>query len=179
MSQKKLLLIAGVVVLALFGYLMISRQNQLPEAEILPAQQDSLMMREEPEAEELLESEQEIDQQEINSVESAVLGAEEEKTVEETTQAAAKKSYILFYGETCPYCHDVLDWMGEVGLDSLLEVEQREVYNNPQYNEQMKLAATNCGVTRSGVPFLYDAAEKECVVGSTPIIDYLSAEAGI
>lgn len=173
-------MVVGIIVLVLFGYLLISRQNQSSEAEILPAaEQGSLMMDEESEAGEFLEGEQEVERLEMDSVDSAVLGAEEEKTVEQTTQAAAKKSYMLFYGDTCPYCHDVLEWMDEVGLDSLLEVEQREVYNNPQYNEQMKLAATNCGVTRSGVPFLYDAAEKECVVGSTPIIDYLSAEAGI
>jgi glutaredoxin len=115
-----------------------------------------------------------IDEQESpTSTDSQDLSAPDDQTEKTTTQ------YILFYGETCPYCHDVLDWMEESNIESMLDITTREVYNNPQYSEQLKLAAGVCNQSQSGVPFLYVAANKECVVGSTPIIDYLSAAAGL
>lgn len=115
------------------------------------------------------------------ATDTAVLGAEvgEEKKEEVVEPSPVKQQYILFYGETCPHCHVVMDWMDEVSIDSRLDITKKEVYSNPQFSEQMKLAAQNCGITSIGVPFLYDASQKECVVGSTPIIDHLTAVAGI
>lgn len=113
-------------------------------------------------------SEESQDEAQESDQQREALGAVESKEIK----------YIVFYGDTCPHCHDVLDWMEESGIESLLSITTKEVYNNPQNNEQLKLAAQNCGSRSSGVPFLY-TSEKECLVGSTPIIDYLSEQAGL
>lgn len=112
---------------------------------------------------------------------AGVLGAEvsKETDTKPVVSNQEKQQYVLFYGETCPHCHVVMDWMDETGIDSRLDITRKEVYNNQQFSEQMKLAAQNCGIDRIGVPFLYDASQKECVVGSTPIIDHLTAKLGL
>ena len=96
MSQKKLLIIAGMVVLLVFGYLLMNRQGQQQPAEIVPATQDTVLMREESEMGELFESEQEVDQLMIDPTDSTVMGVQEEKSVEQTTQEATAQKYVLF-----------------------------------------------------------------------------------
>lgn len=89
-----------------------------------------------------------------------------------------KEQYVFFYGETCPYCHDVIEWFDETGVESSLNIVRKEVYNDPANSQQMSLAAQVCGESGGGVPFLF-TPDKQCIVGSTPIIDYLSEEAGL
>ncbi|HQM16012.1 MAG TPA: hypothetical protein PLM16_02275 [Candidatus Woesebacteria bacterium] len=98
-----------------------------------------------------------------------------------TTLASTKiedRTYILFYGETCPHCHVVLEWIDSSQVEGKLTIIKKEVYSDTKNNEQMKLAVKSCNLTSSGVPFLF-TADKKCVVGSTPIIDYLTQEAGL
>lgn len=170
-KQQLYILVIGValliVVVAAYGY----QNNKLKVKDDVNVNQEELVLDEK-------NIENEITPE---ATDAAVLGAEviEEKKDEVTEPSPVKQQYVLFYGETCPHCHVVMDWMDEAGVDSRLDVARKEVYSNPQFSEQMNLAAQNCGIDRIGVPFLYDASQKECVVGSTPIIDHLTAELGL
>ncbi len=117
--------------------------------------------------------------------EEAADRAELSPTVNPTTPAQIQNSeetvdniHILFYEETCPHCHDVLEWMEDNQIDEVLTVERREVYSNSIYNQQLQLAAQSCDLNSAGVPFLYTAA-KDCLVGTPKITSFLGEEAGV
>ncbi len=79
----------------------------------------------------------------------------------------------LYWGKTCPYCHDVIDWMDENLVEDQLDIVRKEVYENQENSAELSQRSQSCGMgERAGVPFMY-TDEGECIVGSTPIIDYL------
>lgn len=192
MSNKQQLIALIVLVALLAGGIFVFTRGRDSGQVIESGETDDNQMIREPALEigEIDQSVLELDEGVEGDEKEAkdVLGVEEEieedgvvdnEKADSASAPTKDQQYVLFYGETCPYCHDVLDWMTEVNLEAKLDVVTKEVYNNPQFSEQMNLAAKTCGQSRSGVPFLYDAAEKECVVGSTPIIEYLSLAAGM
>ncbi len=114
------------------------------------------------------------------SVENSEEAAEEGGTVEEEKAAekTIQETHVLFYGETCPHCHDVLEWMEENQIQDKLSIVTKEVYNDSDNSEQLRLAALSCGMSSSGVPFLY-TFQKDCLVGTPDIISFLAEQAGV
>lgn len=121
-------------------------------------------------------SEESAEAFEEDSVEAVEEESEADK--EETAEKAVQETHVLFYGEGCSYCHDVLEWMEENQIQDTLSVVTKEAFNNPDNSEKMRLAVLNCGLSSSGVPFLY-TSQKDCLVGSPDIISFLAEEAGI
>lgn len=82
---------------------------------------------------------------------------------------------FLFWGEGCPHCEVVKDYIISNNLDSKLKISQKEVYSNLQNLELLKQKASNCpeyaGQENFGVPFAYFVEENKCHVGDTPIIN--------
>ncbi|MFH1561551.1 MAG: hypothetical protein ABID04_03165 [Patescibacteria group bacterium] len=81
---------------------------------------------------------------------------------------------ILFYGDTCPHCKIVEDWLTQnPTVDQNNPVSKKEVYQNQDNAQELSQKAKECQITGSGVgvPFLYDRGE--CIIGDQPIIDYL------
>ncbi len=98
-----------------------------------------------------------------------------QQTEQEGTEAGEKVDADIFYwGTTCPYCHDVQDWMEEQGVEEKIEVISKEVYNNRANSLELSARAESCGMDtqRIGVPFLY-TIDGRCLVGSPDIIEYL------
>ena len=97
-----------------------------------------------------------------------------------TTQTSTQKiSYsniseeILFYGDGCPHCANVenfIDNNGVLGQTSLIE---KEVYNDKSNLNELSQKAGLCGINSNSlvVPFLWTGSQ--CILGDTPIIDYL------
>jgi glutaredoxin len=90
-----------------------------------------------------------------------------------------KKIPIFFYGNTCPHCKDVEEWMENNKIKEKMEIIKKEVYDNKANAQELSLVAQRCGLDPSsiGVPFLY--AEDKCFIGTTDIINYLSKKAGL
>lgn len=84
-----------------------------------------------------------------------------------------------FYGVTCPFCDQVSDWMEENQVESILEINKLEVYQDQNNAALLRSAAQACGLNTGsiGVPFLF--SEGECLIGKPDIIAYLAQEAGI
>ena len=86
---------------------------------------------------------------------------------------------ILFYGDTCPHCKIVEEFISKNQIDQKLKISQLEVYNN-QSNSSLfvKLVKEICPDQSNPeglpVPFLINKQDKKCLVGDTPITDYLS-----
>ncbi len=107
-------------------------------------------------------------------------GQQLQPTTEPTSSERDTKqeAHYLFYGETCPHCHDTMDWMKENNISQKLVVVKKEVYSNQENSKQLSMAAANCGEGRAGVPFLY-TPEQECFIGTPDILKYFSSKLGI
>lgn len=88
---------------------------------------------------------------------------------------------IIFYGSTCPHCKKVDQFIVENKIDKIVPLQHLEVYSNRQNASLMQEKLNACkdlsDDDKGGVPFMY--TPDKCVVGDTPIIDYLKEKAGV
>jgi len=105
----------------------------------------------------------------ITEVETKTLGEKVES--EKTQPVASGEKPILYYGETCPHCHTVLDYLDKEGRRDDLVI--KEAWENEANGTELVEKAEECGrdPQRIGVPFLF--ADGQCFVGAPPIIDYI------
>lgn len=91
------------------------------------------------------------------------------------TVTAPVTADIFYWGEGCPHCQDVKDWMAEQKVSEKIEVISKEVYNNQNNSQELTARAKSCGLDtqRIGVPFLY-TIDGDCLVGTPKIIEYLT-----
>ena len=77
-----------------------------------------------------------------------------------------------FWGDGCPHCVVVEDFLsGWEGRDKV-QIEKMEVWSNAQNARRLQERATYCGLKPSevGVPFLF-TPEGKCLSGDEPIIN--------
>ncbi|MFZ4648870.1 MAG: hypothetical protein ACOYMB_04580 [Patescibacteria group bacterium] len=79
---------------------------------------------------------------------------------------------ILFYGNTCPHCEKVDEYLK--ANPSKIKYRHLEVYDNQQNAVLMSSKAKACGIDDKniGVPFLYDG--KNCLIGEPDITNWFS-----
>jgi hypothetical protein len=86
---------------------------------------------------------------------------------------------FLFYGETCPHCKIVEEFISKNQIDQKIKINNLEVYNN-QANSSLfssmvnEICPDNSSPNGLPVPFLINKKDKQCFLGDTPIIDYLT-----
>ncbi len=97
-----------------------------------------------------------------------------------STISDSNQEIVLFYGNTCPHCKDLENWMEENGISEKLEIIKKEVYENKDNAIDLNQAALNCGlqIKNIGVPFLY-TPENKCLIGTPDIMDYLMNKASL
>jgi glutaredoxin len=86
---------------------------------------------------------------------------------------------VLYWGNTCPHCKNVEDYIKSNNLDEKLKINRKEVYDNQ--DNQKDLASTvnkYCPDLNQGggigVPLALDTKTNTCLIGDKPIIDFLS-----
>lgn len=86
-------------------------------------------------------------------------------------------SDILYWGSTCPACHQVIDWIEKNQVDQKLSIIRKEVYQNRQNSNELSQKATKCGLDSNqiGIPLLY-TLDGQCLIGVPNITDYLSTK---
>ena len=88
---------------------------------------------------------------------------------------------ILFYGDTCPHCKIVEEYINKNNITRYIKFQNLEIYNNRNNAkimlEKQDLCKDLSDDDKGGVPFLYSS--EKCVVGDQPVIDFLKAKAGI
>lgn len=87
--------------------------------------------------------------------------------------------YILFYGNTCPHCKIVEEFISDNQISQKISIGQLEVYENETNKATFsKLVQQICPdqLNPEGlpVPFLVDQKNKTCTIGDTPITNYLT-----
>ena len=87
---------------------------------------------------------------------------------------------ILFWGEGCPHCEKVKDYIKDNNLDSKVKIVMKEVYYNKVNQLQLEETVKKCPEIDSsqgiGVPLAFDTQNNKCLYGDTPIIEWLGAK---
>lgn len=87
---------------------------------------------------------------------------------------------ILFYGDGCPHCKIVDDFVSQNKIEDKVKFVKLEVWNNKNNQAILGQVAKKCGITSNsvGVPFLYDGSSK-CYVGDVDVINFFKNAAKI
>jgi hypothetical protein len=93
-----------------------------------------------------------------------------------TVSNSLPTSYEYYWGNGCPHCLVVAEFLdGWTGRDKV-SIEKKEVWNNQANYLQMQKRAEYCQLDKNslGVPLLF-TPEGKCFVGSQPIIDLFTS----
>lgn len=87
---------------------------------------------------------------------------------------AQENQAVLYYGNGCPHCAEVEDFIKNNTFD--FSIEKKEVYQNKTNTEEFNKVCAKEGISlmNRGVPFLY--SENECFIGDKQIISYLTSK---
>ena len=85
---------------------------------------------------------------------------------------------ILFYGEGCPHCAVVEEYIEQNNIKEKISFEQKEIYNNKNNAQELTSKAKMCGLPTNsiGVPFLWDG--EKCFIGDKDVVDFFKEKAG-
>ena len=91
-----------------------------------------------------------------------------------TSQQQPTAEFILYYGEACPHCRAVEDYLSDNNITQKLRLISKEVYNDQANANELTAVAKSCGLSTKdiGVPLLWDG--HQCIIGDQPIIDFLN-----
>ncbi len=76
---------------------------------------------------------------------------------------------ILFYGQECPHCKDLEEWIKNNKIKEKISFTELEVYHNEENQNLIMEKARICDLDESsiGVPFLWTG--ETCLIGGEPI----------
>jgi len=82
----------------------------------------------------------------------------------------------LFYGDGCPHCALVEEYVSQNNIESKIPFVKKEVYYNKQNANELVEKAKACGMPTDsiGVPFLWDGSK--CLVGDQDIIEFFKTK---
>jgi glutaredoxin len=85
-------------------------------------------------------------------------------------------SYEYFWGEGCPHCANVDDFLETWDKKDQIQVEKKEVYQNKENANYLAQRAAYCKLNTNniGIPFLF-TPEGECLTGDEPIIEFFKS----
>jgi glutaredoxin len=91
-----------------------------------------------------------------------------------TSSNSTSSTIVLFYGEGCPHCAKVEQFIKENRIKEKIAFEEKEVYFNKENAKQLGEVAKKCGFNENeiGVPFLWDGENQKCIIGDEPIINF-------
>ena len=92
------------------------------------------------------------------------------ETVAEEGQSADQ--IILFYGDGCPHCAIVEEYIKKNSIGDKISFAQKEVYYNQNNAIELEAKAKICGLPTDsiGVPFLWNG--EKCLIGDQDIINF-------
>lgn len=93
------------------------------------------------------------------------------------TSTVSDSDIILFYGDGCPHCAIVEEFVEKNDIEDRISFTKKEVYYNRQNSSELASVAKSCGMPTDsiGVPFLWDGAK--CLVGDKDIIEFFTLKA--
>ncbi|MFZ4632556.1 MAG: hypothetical protein ACOYL8_05190 [Patescibacteria group bacterium] len=89
----------------------------------------------------------------------------------------ADSNMIFFYGDTCPHCKNVEEYITANNIKAKVNFKELETYNNTANANLLADKAQKCGLDTTGgvpVPLFFDG--QNCIVGDVPIIEFLKTK---
>lgn len=117
---------------------------------------------------------------ETNSQNSASVTSSEKDTYKDYP-TYDNPDLVFYWGNGCPHCENVENWLNKNNSDKKLKINYKEVYyNQNNQKELLDTAKQNCPEIiengNIGVPTGFDPITKKCIQGDAPIIEFLSAK---
>lgn len=86
---------------------------------------------------------------------------------------------VLYWGDGCPHCQNVEDYIQEKQIEGKVPFERKEIWKDRANAKEMERRAKNCGMSTQdiGVPFLF--SDGKCFIGEPDVEKELSKRAGI
>ena len=88
-------------------------------------------------------------------------------------------TYLYFYGQGCGHCHTVEKYFEKTDIDEKVQLQKYEIWFDATGRQKLVDILPSIGLSLNdvGTPFLVmiNGAQKEYLMGSTPIIEYFSA----
>ena len=87
-------------------------------------------------------------------------------------QQTKENQIIFYYGDGCPHCAIVEEYIKENKIQDKISFTQKEVYYNQGNAKELEEKAKICGLPTDsiGVPFLWDG--EKCLIGDQDIINF-------
>lgn len=97
---------------------------------------------------------------------------------ETTNQQPEQSQIILFYGDGCPHCAIVEEYIKDNKVKEKIYFVEKEVYYNRGNADELAEKAEKCGLATDsiGVPFLWDGSK--CFIGDIDIINFFKEKIG-
>lgn len=83
-----------------------------------------------------------------------------------------KSKIVYYYGQDCPHCQNVENFLKENKIEEKLLFEKKEVYYNQKNAQELTERAKKCGINSKEipVPFLWDGSR--CIIGDEGVINF-------
>ena len=83
---------------------------------------------------------------------------------------------VFYYGQECPHCLKVEEYIKNNNIDAKIPVTKKEVWHDQTNAAEMIARAKKCGLDPNavGVPLLYDNGK--CYIGDVDIINYFASK---
>ena len=97
-----------------------------------------------------------------------------------TEPTIVPEGIILFYGQGCPHCKNVEDFIVQNNIEDSVKFTMLEVWYNKDNQVPLAEVVQKCGINSNevGVPFLFDGGSK-CYIGDIDIINFFKDAAKI
>jgi glutaredoxin len=92
------------------------------------------------------------------------------------TPPSLPTSYEYFWGEGCPHCKNVDDFLSTWSGKDQFKLDKMEIHNNSVNANKLSVRAQSCNITGNdvGIPFLF-TPEGKCIVGDVDIINFFKS----
>ena len=104
-----------------------------------------------------------------------------ERKIASPVDTGQNAALILYYGDGCPHCKVVEDYIAQNNLQTKLDISEKEVWHNQTNLNELTNKARACGLdlNKLGIPMLWDRKTDKCYGGQTDkgegeVIDFLS-----
>jgi glutaredoxin len=87
---------------------------------------------------------------------------------------------VYYYGDGCPHCKVVQDFIDANNITEKVSFEKKEVWKNRKNAKELEARAAACSIKPEdvGVPFVY-GGDGKCYVGEPDVRKFFSEKAGI
>lgn len=94
-------------------------------------------------------------------------------------EVSVASGIVYYYGEECPHCKDVAEFLEKNGIAEKVNFEKKEVWHNTTNAREMDAKVRICGLDKKnvGVPFLF--ADGKCFIGTPDVTGFFKKAAGM